>query len=86
MEERLFFDGIALQSSGISPRNVERTATIEADFADTGLALGNGATMAAGKAANAVILEFFVERSVRFPNSAVKNFTQGRHRNLLPIF
>jgi hypothetical protein len=86
MEKRFLFDGVALQSSGISPRNVERTTAIEADLADAGLTLGNRAAMAAGETANTIVVEFFVERSVRFPNSAVEDFTQGRHRNLLSTF
>ena len=38
VEERLLFDGIALQSGGVSPGDVERAAAVEADLAYAGLA------------------------------------------------
>ena len=55
MEERLLLDGIALHARGVSPGNVELAAAIEADFADSGLAFGNGAAVSAGKTADAAV-------------------------------
>jgi hypothetical protein len=71
VEEWLFFDGIALYPGGVTPGDVKRTAPVVADFAYAGLAFGNGTAVAAGKTANAVIVQFFVERSVRFADSLV---------------
>jgi hypothetical protein len=82
MEERLLLDGIALHSSGVSPRDVEGAAAIEADFAHAGLALGNRAAVAARKTADAVVIKFFVESCVGLANSAVQDVAEGRHRNL----
>jgi hypothetical protein len=82
MEERLLFDGIALHSRRVSPGDEEAAAAVEADFADAGLAFGNGAAVAAGEAADAVVIEFFVERGVRFADSLVQNIAQGGHGNL----
>jgi hypothetical protein len=86
VEEGLFFNGIALHSGGVSPGNVELSATVEADFTDAGLAFGNGAAVAAGEAADTVALEFFVERGVRFADFLVQNSAEGGHRNLLGLF
>jgi hypothetical protein len=82
VEERLLFDGIALHACGVSPGDVERAAAVVADFAHTGLALGNGAAVAAGKTADALVVEFFVERGVGLANSAVENIAEGGHRSL----
>ena len=79
VEERLFFDGIALHSGGVSPGNIERAAPIEADFANAGLAFGNGAAVTAGKAADALVVEFFVERRVRYADSLVQDVAEGGH-------
>lgn len=62
VEERLLLNGIALHASGVSPGDVERTAAIEADFADSGLTFGNGTTMSAGKTADSIVVELLVER------------------------
>ncbi len=86
VEEGLFLDGIALHSGGVSPWHIERAAAIEADFAYTGLAFGNGTAMAAGKTADALMVELFVESGIRFANSAVQDVTKGRHKNPLRIF
>ena len=55
VEERLLLDGIALHSGGVSPGDVELAAAIEADLADSGLAFGDRAAVAAGEAADAVV-------------------------------
>ncbi len=56
VEEWLLFDGIALQSGGVSPGGVERAAPVKADLAYTGLAFRDGTAMTAGKAANAAVV------------------------------
>jgi len=50
-----------LRSGGVSPGNVERAAAIVADFAYAGLAFRDGAAVSAGEAADAVVVELFVE-------------------------
>jgi hypothetical protein len=80
MEKGLLFDGIALHSGGISPRHVESAATVKAHLADSGLPLGNGTAVAAGKAADALIAEILVERRIGFADSLVENVPQGGHR------
>jgi hypothetical protein len=55
VEKRLLLDGIALRSGDVSPGNVELAAAVEADFADAGLAFGNGAAVSAGEAAQAIV-------------------------------
>ena len=57
VEEGLLFHGIALGSGGVSPGNVEFAAAVEADFADSGLAFGDGTTMPAGEAAQAMVFK-----------------------------
>jgi hypothetical protein len=74
-----------LHAGGISPRRVERTAAIEANLADTGLAFGNRAAMAAGKTSDAVVFEFLVENWISFANSLIEDVAQGGQRNLLRI-
>jgi hypothetical protein len=79
VEEGLLLDGIALHSGGISPGNEEFSAAIEADFADSGLAFGDGAAMTAGETAYAIILEMLVESRIGFADSLVENVAQGGH-------
>jgi hypothetical protein len=71
-----------LHAGGVSPGDVERAGAVVADFADAGLAFGNGAAVAAGKAADAVVGEFFVERGVRLANVAVEDVAEAGHRRL----
>jgi hypothetical protein len=71
VEERFFFDGIALHARGVAPRHVKRSATVVADFAYAGLAIGNRAAMTAGKTADAIVVQFFVKRGVGFADSLV---------------
>jgi hypothetical protein len=61
VKEGLLFDGIALDSADIAPGHVERATLVEANFADTILAIRNGAAMPAGEAAHAIAIEFLVE-------------------------
>ena len=86
VEERLFFDGIALHAGGVSPGDVERAAAVVADFADTGLALGNGTTVAAGEATDAVVVKFFVERGIGLADSFVEDFAECRQLRRLRLF
>jgi hypothetical protein len=82
VEEWFLFDWVALSSGGVSPGCVERAAAVEADFANAGLAFGNRAAVAAGKAADAVVTEFFVERGISLANFLVEDGAEGGHGNL----
>jgi hypothetical protein len=59
VKKRLLFDGITLHSRGVPPRDVELASTIETNFANPGLAFGDGATVPAGKTADAIVTEIF---------------------------
>src|ERR1700722_7262066 len=82
MEERLFFDRIALRASNVSPRNVKLAAAVETDLADPGLSLGNRTTMPAGKTTQAIVLQCFDQPRVSLTNVAVENGPQGGHSYL----
>jgi hypothetical protein len=62
MEEGLFLNGVALHSGGVSPRGIESAFAVEADFTYSSLPLGNGAAVATGEAANAIVAEMLVKR------------------------
>lgn len=79
VEEGFFLDGIALGSGGISPGNIEFAAAIEADFANPGLALGDGTTVTAGEAAEAIVVEFLVKRGIGFADAFVEDGAKGGH-------
>ncbi len=79
MKEGFLFDWIALGSGGVSPWNIERPTAVVANFADSGLAFGNGAAMSASEAAHAVVLEFFVKKRISFTDSLVQNTSEGTH-------
>jgi hypothetical protein len=82
VEEWFLFDWVALSSGGISPGDVERAAAVEADFADSGLAFGDGAAMTASEAAHAIILELLEERGIGFADLLVENSAEGGHVEL----
>ena len=71
VEEWLLLDGIALHSGNVTPGNVELAAVIEADFADAGLSIGNGAAVAAGIAANAMVVDLLPESRIGFADAGV---------------
>jgi hypothetical protein len=77
MEEGFLFDGIALHASDIAPRHIELPATIEADLADAGLAIGNGTGVATGKAAHAVAIEFLVQ--IALAHALIHEFAKRSH-------
>lgn len=81
MEERLLLNGVALHAADVSPWHVELAATIEADFADSGLAFGNGTTVTAGKTAYAVALDRLVEHA--FADVLIEDFAEGGQREPL---
>ena len=82
VEERFLFDRVALGSGGVSPGYIERAAAVVADFADSGLAFGDGTTMSAGEAAHAIVFELLVERGIGFADLLVENSAEGGHGEL----
>src|SRR5258708_1685374 len=85
MEERLLLDGIALSSGNVSPGNVERAPAVVADFTDTRLAVGDGAAVAAGEAANPAMVELLVQARIGLMNSFVEETAKGRHETSVTI-
>jgi len=73
VEEGLLLDGIALHAGGVSPGDVEFAAAIEADFADSGLAVWDRAAVAAGEAADPVVADRLDEGRIGFSDSLVEN-------------
>jgi hypothetical protein len=71
VEEWLLFNGIALHPGGVAPRHVKSAAAVVANFAYAGLAIRNRAAMTAGKTADAIVVQFFVKRRIRFADSLV---------------
>jgi hypothetical protein len=84
MEERLLLNGIALHSADISPRHVELSALVEADFTDANLSLWNGTAMPTGKAADAVTLNRLVKFA--FSDVLIEYFAEGGQRIPLLLF
>jgi hypothetical protein len=77
VKERLLLDRVTLGSGSVSPGDVERAAAIVADFADAGLAFGDGAAVAAGEAAHAVVLKLLVKTGISLADSFVENTAEG---------
>src|SRR5258708_10913390 len=85
VEERLLLDRIALGSGNVSPGNVEGAAAVVTDFADTRLAVGDGAAVAAGEAANPAMVELLVQARIGLMNSFVEETAKGRHETSVTI-
>jgi hypothetical protein len=79
VEEWLLLDRIALSSGNVSPGNVESAAAVVADFADARLAVGDGATVAAGEAANPAVVKLLVQARIGLMNSFVEKTAKGGH-------
>ena len=84
MKKRLLLDGITLHSAHVSPRNVELSAVVVADLANSGLSFRNWTTMAAGIAAEAIALNGFVQFA--FADILIQDFAERRQqKNLFSI-
>jgi hypothetical protein len=61
---------------------------VEANFADTGLSLGNRAAVAAGIATHSIAIQLFPESGVGFPDAVVgsQNVLQRGHGSILRLF
>jgi hypothetical protein len=60
VKERLLLNWVTLYPTHIAPGGVERSAAVEADFANPSLPVGDGAAMSAGIAANPVAVQLVV--------------------------
>ncbi len=86
VEERLFFDGIALHAGGVSPGDVEFAAAIEADFADSWLAFGNGQQWPQEKQRTRLLPRFSYKGRICFADSLVEDVAEGGHGKPLGLF
>jgi hypothetical protein len=80
VEKRLLLDGITLRPGDISPRRIERAASVVSHLADSCLPLRYGTAVATGVTADPAAVEFFVEPRVGFADSIVEDVAQGKHR------
>jgi hypothetical protein len=62
MKERLLLNGIALHACRVSPGDIKFATAIEAHFAYSCLSVRDGAAVATGEAANAVVAEILDQR------------------------
>jgi hypothetical protein len=83
MEERLLLDRIALYSSDISPRDVELSTTVEAHLADTGLTVWDWATVSAGVATHAIVIELLDQVGICLSNALIEDVAEGGHGVIL---
>jgi hypothetical protein len=82
VEEWFLFDWVALSAGSVSPGDVERAAAVVADFADSGLAFGDGTAMSTSEAAHAIVVELLDERGIGFADLLVENGAEGGHGEL----
>jgi hypothetical protein len=79
MEKRFLLDGIALDSANVSPRNIQRSAAIVTNLANSRLTVGNRATMATGVTTHTVAIELFIKLASTLTHVLVNDVTQGGH-------
>jgi len=77
VEERFFFDRVALHYTGVAPGNVQGTASVVANLADARLALRDGAAVTTGKTAYPVAVKFLVEFALA--DILVNDIPQRKH-------
>ena len=77
VEERLLLDRIALHAADVAPRDVQRAAAVESDFADAMCAVGQRTRVPAGDAADAPVVERLDE--LAGPNGRLEHVLQ-RHK------
>lgn len=75
VEEGLLLNWVALHSANVAPRNIQLSALVEADFANPCLTLRDGTTMSAGKTAQPVALDRFVQFA--FADIFIQDFAEG---------
>jgi uncharacterized protein len=83
VEERLLLDRIALHAADVPVRHVQDAAAVEAHLADADGALGDGAGVAAGIAAEPAALNRLHELRRRGNGSRLEHFREGRHLGIV---
>src|SRR5437867_2148794 len=78
MEERFLLNRIALNSSDVTPRHVQFSALIKANFAHAGLPFENRTAMPAGETANAIAINRLVKFA--FADVMIQDFAKSGHQ------
>src|SRR4051812_29950753 len=79
VEERLLLNWVTLDAANVPPWNVQLAAAVVANLADSCLALGNGAGVSAGVAAEAIAIEVFDQLGRGLAHVRVENVFEGGH-------
>jgi hypothetical protein len=77
MEEWLFLYRVALDRAYIAPGYIKGSTAVVTNFADSGLAIWDLATMSAGKTSHPVAVELFVQFALA--NIFINDFAQRVH-------
>ena len=89
MKERFLLDRIALHAADIAVWNVQHAAAVEADLADAGGAVGDGARVTARMAAQPATIDRFDELRRSLDCSGFEQLTESGHGFILrlaPLF
>jgi hypothetical protein len=81
VEKRLLLDGIALHSADVSPRDIESSAAIVTNLANSRLTVWNRTAVAASVTTHTIAIELFVKLALT--HVFVNDVTQGRHNEYL---
>src|SRR5208282_3420058 len=87
VKKRLLLDRVTLHTRNIAIRNVECTAAVETNLADTRLAVGNRAAMAAGIAAYSIPIQLLPKGRVALADSLLSRQypMQRSHTHILRL-
>ena len=77
MEEGLLFYGVALHTADVAPGDVQGSATVVANLADSGLTIRDRTAVPTGETAHPVAVKFLVKLALA--DVLVNDVTQGRH-------
>src|SRR6266849_7702896 len=77
MEEGLLFYGVALHTADIAPGNVQGSATVVANLANSGLTIRDRTAVPTGETAHPVTVKFLVK--LVLADVLVDDIPQGRH-------
>ena len=81
VEERLLLDRITLHAAHVSPRNIQRSAAIVTNLANSRLTVWNRTAVAASVTTHTIAIELFVKLALT--HVFVNDVTQGRHNEYL---
>jgi len=77
VKEGLLLGGVTLEGRDVPPRNIEFPIAVEADLANSPLALPYQASMAAGLASNRLVRKFLIE--IALDGQTVEHISKGPH-------